>query len=65
MTIPDSIGDMLLLKNLNLSNNKLKSIPKTIENLYSLKFLNLKANHWIAIPENVKKLELKGLDIIL
>ncbi len=55
----------LMLKNLNLSNNKLKSIPKTIENLYSLKSLNLKANHWIAIPENVKKLELKGLDIIL
>ena len=65
MTIPDSIGDMLMLKNLNLSNNKLKSIPKTIENLYSLKSLNLKANHWITIPENVKKLELKGLDIIL
>ena len=54
-----------MLKTLNLSNNKLKTIPKTIENLYSLKSLNIKANHWITIPENVKKLESKGLDIIL
>ena len=65
ITIPDSIGDMLMLKTLNLSNNKLSSIPAAIENLHSLKSLNLKANHWITIPENVKKLELKGLDIIL
>lgn len=48
---------MLMLKTLNLSNNKLSRIPKTIENLHSLKSLNLKANHWITIPENVKKLE--------
>ncbi|KKM25474.1 hypothetical protein LCGC14_1556210, partial [marine sediment metagenome] len=24
-----------------------------------------KANHWMTIPENVKKLELKGLELIL
>ncbi len=65
MTIPDSIGELVLLKNLILNNNKLKSIPATMENLHSLKSLNLKANHWISIPENVKKLELKGLEIIL
>ncbi|KKM91766.1 hypothetical protein LCGC14_1225280 [marine sediment metagenome] len=65
MTIPNSIGDMLMLKSLNLSNNKLKNKPKTIENLYSLKSLNIKANHWITIPENMKKLEPKGLELIL
>lgn len=65
MTIPDSIGEMLMLKALNLSNNKLKNIPATMENLHSLKSLNLKANHWITIPENVKKLESRGLEIIL
>ncbi len=65
MTIPDSIGELVMLKNLILNNNKLKSIPATMENLHSLKSLRLKANHWIIIPENVKKLEPKGLDIIL
>ncbi|MEE9377282.1 MAG: hypothetical protein V3V33_04515 [Candidatus Lokiarchaeia archaeon] len=64
-TIPDSIGELVMLKNLILNNNKLKTVPETMENLHSLKSLHLKANHWITIPENVKKLELKGLDIIL
>ncbi len=65
MTIPDSIGELVMLKNLILNNNKLKSIPTTMENLHFLKSLFLKANHWITIPENIKKLELRGLDIIL
>ena len=65
MTIPDSMGDLLMLKTLNLSNNKLKSVPIAMENLHSLKSLNLKANHWMNIPENIKKLELKGLELIL
>ncbi len=65
LTIPDSIGELVMLKNLILNNNKLKTVPETMENLHSLKSLRLKANHWIIIPENVKKLELKGLDIIL
>ena len=65
MIIPDSIGEMLMLKTLNLGNNKLSSIPAAMENLHSLKSLNLKANHWMTIPENVKKLESKGLELIL
>ncbi|KKN25046.1 hypothetical protein LCGC14_0888790 [marine sediment metagenome] len=54
-----------MLKNLKISNNKLKSIPTTMENLHLLKSLNLKTTHQIIIPENVKKLKLEGLDIIL
>ena len=65
MAIPDSIGELVMLKNLILNNFKLKSIAKTIENLHTLESLQLNANHWITIPENVKKLESKGLDIIL
>ncbi len=65
MTIPESIGDLLTLKKLNLSNNKLKSVPGCIENLNCLETLNLKANYWINIPESVEKLKEQGLQIIL
>ena len=65
MAIPDSIGDLLMLKALNLSNNKLKCVPECIENLNCLETLNLKANYWITIPDCVERLKEQGLQIIL
>ena len=65
MTIPDSIGVLLTLKTLNLSNNKLKNVPECTENLNCLETLNLKANYWINIPESINKLKEQGLQIIL
>jgi len=65
MTLPDSVGDLLTLKTLNLSNNKLKNLPECIENLNCLETLNLKANYWINIPERIEKLKEQGLQIIL
>jgi len=63
--LPKSIGNLGSLKELDLSNNKLKNIPLPMGNLKSLKILNIKANYWIQLPNNIRKLELKGLDIIL
>ena len=63
--IPDSIGELLMLKKVNLSNNTLKSVPECIENLNCLETLNLKGNYWINIPESVEKLQEQGLQIIL
>ncbi len=63
--IPDSIGDLLTLKKLNLSNNKLRNVPECIENLTCLEFINLKANFWIEIPDSIVKLKEQGLKIIL
>lgn len=54
-----------MLKNLNLSNNKLIEIPECFENLNCLETLNLKANYWINIPESIEKLKEQGLKIII
>ena len=61
---PECIGELLMLKEQNLSNNKLREILECIENLSCLESLNLKANYWIKMPECIEKLKEQGLQII-
>jgi Leucine-rich repeat (LRR) protein len=65
MELPNSIGKMMMLKELNLSNNKLSHVPESIGDLNCLETLNLKANYWINIPERLEKLKKQGLQIVL
>ena len=63
MELPQSIGKLMALKELNLSNNKLNLVPESIGDLNSLEILNLKANYWIKLPESIMKLKEQGLQI--
>lgn len=58
--IPESIGNLKLLEELNLSGNKLKTIPKSISNLQKLKKLDVANNNLKFLPVsfgNLNKLQ--------
>jgi len=57
--IPDNIGNIKQLENLNLASNKIKSgIPSSIGDIESLRILNLSNNNITGtIPSNFKKLK--------
>jgi Leucine-rich repeat (LRR) protein len=57
--LPESIGNLTYLKNLNLNYTKLKDIPKSFKNLKSLEFLGISKSELKEIPESI--FELKSL----
>jgi Leucine rich repeat len=62
--VPDVIGDMVQLKSLILSENKLQTLPESIGQLSSLKTLHLFHNQLNSLPEslyNLKGLQWLGL----
>ena len=54
--IPALIGGFLLLRMLDLSDNKLEAIPSDIGNCFSLKKLNISSNKITNIPEELAQL---------
>lgn len=62
--IPDAIGDMVQLKSLILSENRLQAIPESIGMLTNLKILYLFHNKITSLPESIgtmKELQWLGL----
>ncbi|MBD3197389.1 MAG: hypothetical protein GF317_20200, partial [Candidatus Lokiarchaeota archaeon] len=63
-TLPESIGTLTSLKELNLIANKITTLPESIGNLNALKELNLSANKITTLPESIGNLtSLKELDL--
>ena len=64
--IPENIGELRNLKELNLEKNDINSLPLSFFSLNSLKNLNLGCNRLNALPESIAKLtSLEDLDISL
>ncbi|CAD6344095.1 unnamed protein product [Miscanthus lutarioriparius] len=55
-TLPDSIGDLKLLRYLSLFKTEVTSIPDSIENLHNLKVLDARTYSLTEIPQGIKKL---------
>ncbi|MBN2154861.1 MAG: leucine-rich repeat domain-containing protein [Candidatus Lokiarchaeota archaeon] len=55
--LPESIGNLQMLKTLTLQNNLLKTIPDTITNLKNLNSLNIGNNKIKCLPENIGNLQ--------
>lgn len=51
--IPDSIGGLQKLEELDISSNLLESLPDTIGLLLNLKILKLSGNKLNALPESI------------
>lgn len=63
-TIPNSIGNIVSLRILDLHNNKLNTLPESIGNLINLISLDLENNSLITLPESLVNLpKLKTLDL--
>ena len=52
--LPDSIGDLKNLTELNLRANRLAVIPETIGDIKSLRFLDLRDNRLNSLPESIR-----------
>ncbi|MEM9274859.1 MAG: COR domain-containing protein, partial [Cyanobacteria bacterium P01_F01_bin.143] len=62
--LPESIGNLINLKTLNIENNKLISLPESIGNLITLNTLNLNCNKLASLPKSIGNLNnLKTLNI--
>ena len=57
-TLPESIGNLSLLKELYLRENHLLTLPESIGNLKSLRILNLNHNPLTTLPESIGNLSL-------
>ncbi len=63
-SLPNSIGDLSNLQELNLFKNDLTYLPDTIGNLSNLKELNLRSNYLISLPDTIGNLSnLKVLNL--
>ena len=51
--VPDNIGDLVTLIELDLSSNELDSIPESIGDLIQLSILNLNNNQLTSLPESI------------
>ncbi|WP_378188135.1 leucine-rich repeat domain-containing protein [Aquimarina sp. W85] len=61
-SLPDSIGDLSNLKNLDISGNQITAIPESIGKLSNLQHLKLSFNRLTSLPENIRQLE--SLEVI-
>lgn len=53
MDLPQSIGDLVALKDLDLSENALEALPEEVGNLHSCTQLDLSGNRLSSIPDSV------------
>ena len=66
VVIPDSIGDLMSLKSLNLSFSQVSSLPESIGNLSSLQNLDLSSTRISSLPETIGNLtSLQSLSLSL
>ena len=64
ISLPQSIGQLSELTDLNLRYNQLSSLPESFSNLGNLRFLDLRANQLTSLPEGLGSLpHLKKLDL--
>ena len=62
--MPEEIGQLTSLENLDLRFNRLTSLPTSIGDLINLKFLNINLNRLASLPESIGQLtNLKGLSL--
>jgi hypothetical protein len=63
-SLPESIGNLIALKNLNAGINQLTSLPESIGNLIALENLNLGINKLTTLPKGIGNLiALKNLNL--
>ena len=55
--LPESIGDLVNLELITLSNNKLKDLPESIGKLKNLKFLIIDKNNITKLPNSITNLD--------
>ncbi|XP_068809894.1 DISP complex protein LRCH3 isoform X2 [Struthio camelus] len=63
VSIPEEIGQLRQLTELDVSCNEIQTIPPQIGNLESLRDLNVRRNHLVRLPEELAELPLIRLDI--
>jgi Leucine-rich repeat (LRR) protein len=54
--VPNSIGNLVQLKVVDLDENQLKTLPEEMNNLVVLKELYLGTNPWVSFPDSLKPL---------
>ncbi|KAI6063035.1 Leucine-rich repeat and calponin-like proteiny domain-containing protein 3 [Aix galericulata] len=62
VSIPEEIGQLRQLTELDVSCNEIQTIPPQIGNLESLRDLNVRRNHLVRLPEELADLPLIRLD---
>ncbi|KAG8136338.1 hypothetical protein E2320_009288 [Naja naja] len=62
VSIPEDIGQLRHLMELDVSCNEIQTIPPQIGNLNSLRDLNIRRNHLVHLPEELADLPLIRLD---
>ncbi|XP_053567906.1 LOW QUALITY PROTEIN: DISP complex protein LRCH3 [Bombina bombina] len=60
--LPEEIGNLRLLTELDVSCNEIQTIPTQIGKLESLRDLNIRRNHLVHLPEELAELPLVRLD---
>ncbi|MFX0139847.1 MAG: leucine-rich repeat domain-containing protein, partial [Candidatus Hodarchaeota archaeon] len=63
LALPESIGNLSSLKELDLRDNKLTTLPESIGNLSSLKELDLRDNKLTTLPESIGNLEWRIINL--
>ncbi|KAM3834897.1 DISP complex protein LRCH3 isoform 3-T3 [Vipera latastei] len=62
VSIPEEIGHLRHLMELDVSCNEIQTVPPQIANLNSLRDLNIRRNHLVHLPEELAELPLIRLD---
>ncbi|XP_072852443.2 DISP complex protein LRCH3 isoform X3 [Pogona vitticeps] len=62
VSLPEEIGQLRHLMELDVSCNEIQTVPSQIGNLESLRDLNLRRNHLVHLPEELAELPLIRLD---
>jgi len=55
-TLPDAVGQLVALQNLNLDNNNFTTLPDAIDGLVALRVLDLRYNRLTTLPDTVGNL---------
>src|SRR5712691_9605641 len=56
-TLPNSLGQLTHLQQLDLTGNQITSLPETLENLIHLEEIHLDANRLTSLPESIGHLK--------